>query len=198
VVARDRLRDAAHGEAEGGGGCCSSATSFQWKLEGRRWSRSFSRLRVSLCKRWLGRRWSGVGCPRAGGARPERKQTAAAECSSGTGFWTLGLAKQQVGVDVVLLRARERELRHCSELATTARRWRPETARVAVARAREATRGEERSRDWEERTRGELWQLEVALGARDRRRAAVAGAAQRGKRRGQRRKKQRAVRRTSL
>jgi hypothetical protein len=56
-------------------------------------------------------------------------------------------------------------------------------ARVAVACAREATRGEKRSRDWEGTTRGRVLQLEVALGARHRRRAAVAGAAQRGKRR---------------
>jgi hypothetical protein len=52
--------------------------------------------------------------------------------------------------------------------------------RVTVARAHEARRGEERSRDREGMTRGRLWQLEVALGARYRRRAAVAGAAQKG------------------
>jgi hypothetical protein len=36
----------------------------------------------------------------------------------------------------VLLHARDRELRHCSELSTTARRWRPE-----MARARRGARG---------------------------------------------------------
>jgi hypothetical protein len=99
---------------------------------------------------------------------------------------------------VVLLRARERELRYCSELATTARRWRPEAARVAVARVGEATREEKRSRGWEEMTRGGVLQLEVALGWSA---PAVSGggsAEQTGKRRGQRRKKQRAVRRTNL
>jgi hypothetical protein len=34
--------------------------------------------------------------------------TAAAECSSSTENWTLGVAEQNVSVDVVLLRARER------------------------------------------------------------------------------------------
>jgi hypothetical protein len=52
-----------------------------------------------------------------------------------------------------------------------------------VARAREARKREERSRDRERMTRGRLCQQEVELGARYRRRAAVAGAAQRGKRR---------------
>jgi hypothetical protein len=65
-----------------------------------------------------------VGC-----ARLERKGTAAAECSSVIGNWTREVAEQHVGVDVVLLRARGRKLRHCSELSTTARRWRPGTAR---------------------------------------------------------------------
>jgi hypothetical protein len=77
-----------------------------------------------------------VSCPRAGGARPERKQTAARKCGLVSGNWTLGVAAQRVGVDVVLLRARERELRHCSELSTTARRWRP-----GMARERRGTRG---------------------------------------------------------
>jgi hypothetical protein len=70
-----------------------------------------------------------VGCPRTGGARPERKGTAARKCSSGAGKWALGVADQHVDVVVVLLRVKERKLRHCSELPTTARRWRPEEAR---------------------------------------------------------------------
>jgi hypothetical protein len=93
-----------------------------------------------------------VGCPRAGGARPERNGTTAAECSSVSGNWTLGVAAQHVGVDVVLLRARERELRHCSELATAARRWRPETARGwrgarACGQERRGKRSERREKD---------------------------------------------------
>jgi hypothetical protein len=70
-----------------------------------------------------------VGCPRACRARPEWKGTAAAECSSGTGNWTLGVAEQLVGIDVVLLRARARGLRHWGGLSTVTRRWRPEEAR---------------------------------------------------------------------
>jgi hypothetical protein len=53
----------------------------------------------------------------------------ATEYSSITRNWTRETAEQHVGVDVVLLRARERKLRHCSELSTTAKRWRPEMAR---------------------------------------------------------------------
>jgi hypothetical protein len=52
---------------------------------------------------------------------------------------------------------------------------------VACARAARKEEGSGRYRG--EMTRGGVLQLEVALGARDRRRAAVAGAAQRGKRR---------------
>jgi hypothetical protein len=54
--------------------------------------------------------------------------TAAAECSSSTGNWTLGVAEQNVSVDVVLLRARERGLRHRGGLSTVTRRWRPAEA----------------------------------------------------------------------
>jgi hypothetical protein len=53
---------------------------------------------------------------------------AARKCSSGAGKWALGVADQHVDVVVVLLRVEERRLRHCSELATTARRWRPAVA----------------------------------------------------------------------
>jgi hypothetical protein len=66
-----------------------------------------------------------------------------------------------------------------------------------VARVGEATRGEERSRDWEGMTRGRVLQLEVALGARDRRRAAGAEAAQRGKRRAPEEDEAGGVRRTN-
>jgi hypothetical protein len=52
-----------------------------------------------------------------------------------------------------------------------------------VARAREARKREERSRDRERMTRGRICQQEVELGARHRWRAAVARAAQSGKRR---------------
>jgi hypothetical protein len=69
-----------------------------------------------------------VSCPRAGCARPERKGTAAAECSLVTGIWTREVTEQQVGMDVVLLRARERGLRHRGGLSTATRRWRPAVA----------------------------------------------------------------------
>jgi hypothetical protein len=70
-----------------------------------------------------------VGCPRACCARPERKRTAAEECGLDARNWALGVAEQDVGVEVVLLRARERELRLGGGLSTTTRRWRPEEAR---------------------------------------------------------------------
>jgi hypothetical protein len=50
------------------------------------------------------------------------------KCSSSDGKWTLGVAEQHIGVDVVLLRARGRRLRLCGERSTAARRWRPEEA----------------------------------------------------------------------
>jgi hypothetical protein len=90
-----------------------------------------------------------VGCPRSCRARPELRETAVEEYGSVARNWALGAAKQHVGVEVVLLRARGRRLRRGSELSTTARRWRPEMARGVVARAREATREEERGWDWE-------------------------------------------------
>jgi hypothetical protein len=95
-----------------------------------------------------------VGCPRACCARPERRKTTARKCSSDAGKWTLGVAEQHVGVEVVLLRARGRRLRRCSELSTMARRWRPEMARGVVARARAARKGEESGRNRGEMTRG--------------------------------------------
>jgi hypothetical protein len=54
---------------------------------------------------------------------------AAAECGLVTGNWTREVTEQQVGVDVVLLRARERGLMHRGGLSTATRRWRPATAR---------------------------------------------------------------------
>jgi hypothetical protein len=69
-----------------------------------------------------------------------------------TGNWTREVTEQQVGVDVVLLRARGRKLRHCSELPTTARRWRPEEARGwrgarACGQERRGKRSERRGND---------------------------------------------------
>jgi hypothetical protein len=93
-----------------------------------------------------------VSCPQAGGARPERNGTTAAECSSVSGNWTREVTEQHVCVDVVLLRARGRKLRHCSELSTTARRWRPEEVRGwrgvrACGQERRGKRSERREKD---------------------------------------------------
>jgi hypothetical protein len=54
----------------------------------------------------------------------------------------------------MLLRARDRKLRLCGERSTATRRWQPTNARVCVARAREATRGEELDRGSKRATRG--------------------------------------------
>jgi hypothetical protein len=128
-VAREYLQRAAHGGGRRRRRRRSSRTGFQWKLGRIRGSSSTSRSRGSWCESWLGWRRSGVSCPQAGGARPERNGTTAAECSSVSGNWTREVTEQHVCVDVVLLRARGRKLRHCSELSTTARRWRPEEVR---------------------------------------------------------------------
>jgi hypothetical protein len=175
VVAREYLKRAAHGGGRRRRRRRSSRTGLQWKLGRIKGSSSTSKSRGSWCERWLGRRWSGVGCPRAGGARPERKQTTARKCRSVSENWTLGVAAQHVGVDVVLLRARERELRHCSELSTTARRWRPE-----MARERRGVRG--RSHQGREKGSGskgnDAWMSSAAGGG-----ARGAASAQSGKRR---------------
>jgi hypothetical protein len=85
----------------------------------------------------LGRRGSGAGCPRACRAWPEQKGTAAVECGSSARNWALELAEQDVGVEVMLLRARDRKLRLCGERSTATRRWRPAEARGSRgARAR--------------------------------------------------------------
>jgi hypothetical protein len=84
------------------------------------------------------------------------------------------------------------------ELATAAARWRPHSDGVRVASAGNARKGGEQKWNKARATRGSALQLEVALGWSA---PAVSGggsAEQTGKRRGQRRKKQRAVRRTSL
>jgi hypothetical protein len=60
---------------------------------------------------------------RSGGGRRRGK------CSSGVWNWALGVAEKHVGVEVVLLRARGRKLRHGRGLSTATRRWRPEMAR---------------------------------------------------------------------
>jgi hypothetical protein len=69
------------------------------------------------------------------------------------------------------------------EPATAAARWRPNGDGVRVASSGDARKGEEQKWRRQRATRGRGNQQEVVLGARYRRRAAVAGAAQRGKRR---------------
>jgi hypothetical protein len=60
---------------------------------------------------------------------------AGAEEDGGEGMWLgrskigTGLEEQDVGVEVMLLRARERILRLCGERSTAMRRWRPAEAR---------------------------------------------------------------------
>jgi hypothetical protein len=151
-VAREYLKRAAHGGGRRRRRRRSSRTGLQWKLGRIKGSSSTSKSRGSWCERWLGRRRSGVSCPRAGGARPERKGTAAAECSLATGNWTREVTEQQVGVDVVLLRARGRGLRHRGGLSTVTRRWRPEEARGwrgarACGQERRGKRSERRGDD---------------------------------------------------
>jgi hypothetical protein len=104
-----------------------------------------------------------VGCPRACRARPERRRTAAEECGSDARNWALGVAEQDVGVEAVLLRARERELRRRSGLSTVTRRWRPEEAR---GRRGARARGQEGRGAGVGKAKGDTWkeiQQEVAL-----------------------------------
>jgi hypothetical protein len=76
----------------------------------------------------LERRGSGAGCPRACRAWPEQEKTAAVECGSSARNWALELAEQDVGVEVMLLHARDRKLRRGGGLSTATRRWRPAEA----------------------------------------------------------------------
>jgi hypothetical protein len=88
--------------------------------------------------------WVAHGRPCAAGAEEDG---GGGKCGSDARNWVLGVAEQRVSVEVVLLRARGRELRRGSGLSTATRRWRPEMARGIVARVRKTTRGEERGRD---------------------------------------------------
>jgi hypothetical protein len=82
-----------------------------------------------------GRRRSGDGCPWACRVWPEQEETAAEKCGSSARNGLLELAEQDIGIEVTLLRARDRKLRLCGERSTATRRWRPADARVVVARA---------------------------------------------------------------
>jgi hypothetical protein len=116
---------------------CSSEAKLQLKLGGNRGLSSTSKQWGSLHEDGLGRRRSGDGCPRECRARPEQEKTAAEECGSGTRKLALELEEQDVGVMVMLLRVRDRELRCCGELSTATRRWQPMEARGSRgARAR--------------------------------------------------------------
>jgi hypothetical protein len=148
-------------EAEGGDGRWLSETKLQLQLEGNEWSRSTSELRGSLRKSGRGRRGSGAGCPRACRAWPEWKRTAAEECGSDARNWALGVAEQDVGVEVVLLRARDRELRCGGGLSTATRRWRPAEARGCRG-AR--VRGQEGRGTAVGEARGNVWVLAEAGG----------------------------------
>jgi hypothetical protein len=77
----------------------------------------------------LERRRSGAGCPRECRARPELEETAAEKCGSGARKLALELEEQDVGVRVMLLRMRDRDLRRRGGLSTATRRWRPAEAR---------------------------------------------------------------------
>jgi hypothetical protein len=83
------------------------------------------------------------------------------------------------------------------ELATAAARWRPHSDGVRVASAGNARKGGEQKWNKARATRGSEMQQEVVLGTRYRRRAVVAGAAQRGKRRAPEEDEAGDVRRTS-
>jgi hypothetical protein len=102
----------------------------------------------------LARGW--IGACRAW---PERKRTVAEECGSDARNWALGVAEQDVGVEVVLLRARDRELRRGGGLSTVTRRWRPAEARgCRGARAR----GQEGRGTAAGEARGDAWVLAEA------------------------------------
>jgi hypothetical protein len=172
---------------------------FRLQLDGNEWSRSTSELRGSLRKGGLGRRRPGACCPRACRAWPERKRTAAGKCGSDARNWVLGVAEQNVGVEVVLLRARGQELRHGSGLSTAMRRWRSEEARGRRGARARGHQGRGKSSG----SRGDdTWACVAAGGGARGPALAVSGGGrsrgQRGKRRWQRKTKQGGVRGTCL
>jgi hypothetical protein len=97
-----------------------------------------------------------VGCPRACRARPERKRTAAEECGSDARNWAPGVAEQDVGVEAVMLRAREREIRCRGRLSTATRRWRPAEARGRRGTRARGQEGREQRRGKQGATRGHV------------------------------------------
>jgi hypothetical protein len=68
-------------------------------------------------------------CPWWPGVTEVEEERAAVEFVSGARELALELEKQNVGVKVMLLRVRDRELRLFGEPSTVTRRWRPADAR---------------------------------------------------------------------
>jgi hypothetical protein len=196
-VAWEGPKRAAHGGGRRRRRRRSSEVTFQWELGGNRGSSSTSKQRGSLHEDGLGRRRSGVGCPRACRAWPERKRTAAEGCGSDGRNWALGVAEQDVGVEVVLLRARDRELRRGSGLSTATRRWRPGEARgrrgVRARPGREGNSGGESKGRHVGTCRNWRWSLGSCAGGQRRRQSGAEG-----KRWCQRKTKQAGVRRACL
>jgi hypothetical protein len=90
------------------------------------------------------------------------------ECGSSARNWALELAEPDVGVEVMLLCARDRKLRHCGERSTATRRWRPSGGGACVASAGDAREGGEQRWGRQEATRGHQ-KLELELGVLHRR-----------------------------
>jgi hypothetical protein len=68
-------------------------------------------------------------CPRWPVVTGVEEERAAVKFGSGAQELALELEEQNVGVKVMLLRVRDRELRLFGELSTATRRWRPADAR---------------------------------------------------------------------
>jgi hypothetical protein len=68
-------------------------------------------------------------CPRWPMVTGVEEERAAVEFGSGARELAMGLKERSVGVKVMLLHVRDRELRLFGELSTVMRRWRPADAR---------------------------------------------------------------------
>jgi hypothetical protein len=65
------------------------------------------------------------------------------KCGSSARNWALELAEQGVGVEVILLRTRDRKIRPYGERSTVTRRWRPSGGGAHVASVGDAREGGE-------------------------------------------------------
>jgi hypothetical protein len=146
-------------KAAADGGCRRRSSSCNWRAtSGRGAPVSYGEACTRVDGAWRG---SGAGCPRACRAWPEQEKTAAVKCGSSARNWALELAEQGVGVEVILLRVRDRKIRPCGECSTATRRWRPAEA---LGRRGTCARGQEGRGTAAGKARGDAWVLAEAGG----------------------------------